>query len=43
MMGTIQSNDENRASVWVKVTVTKPVWSKGKGLRQVFRTINLTE
>jgi hypothetical protein len=31
-------NDENRPSFWVKATVTKPVWFKGRGLRRVLKT-----
>jgi hypothetical protein len=50
MMGTIHSNDENRASFWVKVTVMKPLPTgrQAFGLRvegyvKFFKTNNLTE
>jgi len=36
-------DNENISSFWVKVTVTRPVWSKGGGLREVFKTNNVTE
>jgi hypothetical protein len=39
----IFSNHENTPSVWVKVTVTKPVWFRVRGLRQVLKTNNVTE
>jgi hypothetical protein len=28
---------------WAKATVTKPVWSMVRGLRQVLKTNNVTE
>jgi len=31
--GTIYSNDDNRPSFWVKVTVKKPVWFRVNRLR----------
>jgi len=30
-------------SLWVKVTVTKPVWSEVEGLRQVLNANDITE
>ncbi len=34
---------KNRPSFWIKTRVTKPVWSKVRGLRQVLKTNDLTE
>jgi hypothetical protein len=42
-MGTIRSDDEKRECFWVKVTVMKSGWSKGRGLRQGLKTNNLAE
>jgi len=36
-------NDENGLSPPVKETVTKPVWSKVKRLRELLRTKDITE
>jgi hypothetical protein len=43
MTVTSPSNYENYHTFWVKVTVTKPVWSKGEGLREDLKTNNVTE
>ena len=37
------ANDENFTIFWVRVTVTKPVWFRGGGLREVLKTNYVTE
>jgi hypothetical protein len=34
---------EEKKSLWVRVTVRKPVWFRGEGLREVLDTNNVTE
>jgi hypothetical protein len=43
MMDMTPSNNKNTRGMWVKVTVTKPVWFTARGLRQGLKTNNVTE
>jgi hypothetical protein len=38
----VSTSDGDRPSVWVKVTVTKPVWFRVRRLRQVLKPKNVT-